>query len=172
MNLRTLKALGLRIDGLQLSSLGVPTFTSTNVSGAWTSAQKQAILAALGQLTPSPTPEGLCNSVDAFRNAHLAAGYADATTAKIFQCDPTSTGRWTALAMQAFIAVQAATLPAPTFTLITADNSEITLAASDCYALFSLRVAPWVQEVIFFARTMKNNILAGKPPADITQGWP
>jgi hypothetical protein len=170
--LARLQASGCRIDGLNYTADGTISFVATPAGGAWTDAEKNAVLAALGRTPVAISPAGLCNQVDAYRDQRLAAGYVDATTGKTYQCNAISVGRWTALAMQAFIAISAGTTPAPSFDVITADNSEITLSEQDCYALFSARVAPWVQATIFYARAMKNNILASNPPADITEGWP
>ncbi|MGH6967600.1 MAG: hypothetical protein ACREEN_00655 [Stellaceae bacterium] len=46
--LTKLKALGCRTDGLNFNADGTVTFVATNVGGAWTDAQKNAVLAALG----------------------------------------------------------------------------------------------------------------------------
>jgi len=116
--------------------------------------------------------------VDAFRDARLAAGFADSgdgMTGKTFQCDAVSRGNWTGLAAAAQFALigHANGGPAaPDITIICADNSQITLSSADCFALFATRVAPWVQSTIFYARTMKNAILADSPPDDYTAGWP
>lgn len=126
--------------------------------------------------SPTPTnfaqPPMATTDVDAFVINRLAAGFADATTGKTWQCDDSSIIKWTALASVAGIALAMNTTPAPTFTLIAADNSLITLTASQLYALFPTRIMPWVSATIMFARVMKDNILAGNPPADITVGWP
>jgi hypothetical protein len=119
-----------------------------------------------------PTPDAICSQIDAFRDARLATGYADAVTGKTWQCDPVSVGRWDALATQSFIAIQGGQGASLMIPLIAADNSITTHTATDTYALFSDRVAPWVQATVIYARTMKNSVLAGNPPADITQGWP
>lgn len=170
--LRRLKAAGCRVDGVTFNPDGTVAFVRTNANGAWTEAQQQAVLQCLGFVIPKPSPQGLCNSVNAFRDGHLKAGYVDATTGKTYQCDPVSVTYWSALTIQANIAMIGNALPLPQFTIIAADNSEITLSATDCHALFSSRVMPWIQSVMFYARNMKNNILSGNPPADITAGWP
>jgi hypothetical protein len=36
----------------------------------------------------------------------------------------------------------------------------------------SARIMPWVSATILYTRTMKDEILADNPPADITVGWP
>ena len=126
--------------------------------------------------SPVPTayaPPPLATSdVDAFASKRLATGFADATTGKTWQCDDGSILSWTALAATAGIAIAMNTQPVPSFPLIAADNSVITLTAPQLYALFPGRIMPWVSATVLFARTMKDNILAGNPPADITVGWP
>lgn len=125
---------------------------------------------------PSPSPTALCVQVDVFRNARLAGGFADmgaGGTGKTWQCDPGSIGLWTPLAAAAQpYALGLVNTQAPTFTLIASDNSENPLTAAQTYALLASRVMPWVSATMLYGRTMKNNILAGNPPADITQGWP
>jgi hypothetical protein len=126
--------------------------------------------------SPTPTahvvPPVATTDVDNFASARLAAGFADATTGKTWQCDDGSILSWTALAATAGIAIAINTQPVPSFPLIAADNSVITLTAPQLYALFPGRIMPWVSATVLFARTMKDNILAGNPPADITVGWP
>jgi hypothetical protein len=64
-------------------------------------------------------------------------------------------------------------VPAPTFQPIPIDNTiPSAMTATAVYALFAGRVMPWVAATVIYARTMKNDILAGNGPADITQGWP
>jgi hypothetical protein len=129
--------------------------------------------------SPTPTTYALpaigTKDVDAFASQRLAAGYADTgagNTGKTWQCDDASIIKWTALASVAGIAIALNTQPVPSFTLIAADNSLITLTAPQLYALFPTRIMPWVSATIMFARVMKDNILAGNPPADVTIGWP
>lgn len=165
---------GVRYDGVLLNNDGSITFATTNVNGPWTPEQIFAVKQTLGLLPPKITPQGLCNSVDAFRDKRLETGYVDVTTAKTYQCDPTSVGRWNAMATQAYISMSNPTPPPTpvTYTIITGDNTVITLTPVQVFDLFAGRVAPWIQQTIFFARAMKDNILAGNPPSDITQGWP
>lgn len=175
ISLSRLKAANCRFDGLSWDSNENPIFNTTALSGPWTNDQKNAVLSVLGKVTPTVTPQGLCFKVDEFRDSRLKAGYNDVTTGKVYQCNDQSVARWTALATQSWIAMQVAAgggPAAPNVNVIAADNTQITLSANDAFNLFSVRVAPWVQATIFFARTMKNNILAGNPPADITVGWP
>lgn len=124
--------------------------------------------------TPATTPAQLCDQITALRDDRLETGFADTgsgMTGKTWQCDPISVSRWDALATQAYIAVQAGK-GATTVPLIAADNTINEMSYNDIYALLAMRVAPWVQATIVYARTMKNSVVAGNPPADITQGWP
>lgn len=123
---------------------------------------------------PATTPAQLCDQITAFRDNRLATGFADTGTGgtgKTWQCDPISVSRWDALATQAYIAVQAGQ-GATQVPMIAADNSINQMTYTNVYALLAQRVSPWVQATIVYARTMKNNVLAGNPPADYTQGWP
>lgn len=124
-----------------------------------------------------PSPEQLQDAaraaIDAVRNARLAAGFVDAgETDKIYQCDPNAMTNWTALASAAGFALTLGSVPLPTFTLITFDNSTIELDAEDLFALMTQRVMPWVSATYFHARTLKDQVLSETPPADITAGWP
>ena len=119
---------------------------------------------------PTPTLAQLQASVDSQRDKLLAAGYSDATTGKKWQCDQASRGFLTALgASAASVMTQS---PQPNFTLIAADNSTVTLSASNTYALINGRIMPWVSNMIMYGRTLKNDYAAGNPPASITIGWP
>lgn len=126
--------------------------------------------------TPPPSPQQLCTNVDSYRDTRLANGFADTGTGgtgKTWQCDDKSVAKWDAIAASAGLNVlRGAPYNATTYTLIAADNSEITLAAPDASALLEQRVMAWVSATTLYGRQMKNNILAGNPPADITQGWP
>lgn len=141
-----------------------------------TAAQQQAAQTFLASYNPNgPTTD----MVDAFRDARLAAGFADTAsgnTGKTWQCDPDSIGKWTAMAANAqpwALGIAPAGVPAPTFQPIASDNTiPAPMTAASVYALFAQRVMPWVEATVIYARTMKNNILAGTPPADYTQGWP
>ncbi len=125
---------------------------------------------------PEPTAEqaaaALCDQVNVLRDQRLAAGFADEETGKTWQCDQASIGKWTALGASAGLAIVMALDPPPSFPLIAADNSVVTLAAGDVYALLNGRVMPWVSANVLYARAMKDAILAGNAPADITAGWP
>lgn len=136
------------------------------------SADEAAAMRAQRAASMTPSTDELCARVSAFCIARLAAGYADATTGKTWQCDNDSVTKWNALASSAGFATAFNVSPAPTFELIAADNSVLALPATDIFALFNSRVLPWVSETILYARAMKNSILAGTPPADITAGWP
>ena len=148
----------------------------------------QSAYAAVNGLSPMPdyAPEGLDDAtnaeiqayrtkfetakVDAIRDARFAAGYIDATTLKTYSCDPTSLPRWAAIGAAAGLALMAH--QTPTFDIITADNSIITLSAADAFALLQGRVMPWFSATAIFARRMKDSIIAGESPADINSGWP
>lgn len=121
----------------------------------------------------------LCDKVDAVRNARLVSGFADTGnggTGKTYACDDASIGRWTAMAASAqpfAMGIAPNGLTPPSYQPIPTDNSiPSPMTASAIYALFEGRVMPWVAATVIYGRTMKNNILAGNPPADITQGWP
>lgn len=112
--------------------------------------------------------------IDGYRDARLAAGYADATTGKTWQCDDRSIARWTAIAasVQPWALGLTQTI-APTLPpLIAADNTAVTLSAADAYALLQGRIMAWVSATVLYARTLKDQVDAGAPPADITVGWP
>lgn len=121
---------------------------------------------------PIPTAEQLCENVDFYRDQRLSAGYSDAVSGKVFQCDPKSISYWNGIGSSALAAITLNVTPEPIYQLITEDNSIIDLPASDALQLLNSRVMPWVSATIHFARTLKDRILAGKPPADIEQGWP
>jgi hypothetical protein len=110
--------------------------------------------------------------IDAFRDKRLAAGFADTMTGKTWQCDDASIGRWTAISASAGLSLVMSVNPEPSFTLIPADNSLVTLTASETFALFNQRAMPWVSATTIYARQMKDNVVNGNPPADITAGWP
>ena len=132
-----------------------------------TQAQIAAVQAVVAKHNPStPTTD----QVDAYRDKRLAAGFADAATGKTFQCDATSRGFLTALGAAAGLALSVS--PQPTFVIISADNTTVTLNATDTYSLINSRIMPWVSATMLYARTLKNQIVAGNPPADITVGWP
>ena len=115
------------------------------------------------------TPE----MVDAVRDARLAAGFDDAAeTGKVYQCDPASVTNWTALTSAAGFALSLSAAPLPTYTLITFDNSTIDLDAEELFALMTARVMPWVSATYMYARSLKDQVLAGTPPGDIEAGWP
>jgi len=114
-------------------------------------------------------------SIDAYCAQRLTSGFADTGaggTGKTWQCDPVSQGKWTAIGASAGLALVMQASPAPTFTMIAADNSTATLSASDAFALINARMLPWVSETILYARTLKNEVLAGSPPSNIYAGWP
>ncbi len=48
----------------------------------------------------------------------------------------------------------------------------VTLTAAETFALFNQRVMPLVAATTIFARQMKDNVINGNPPDDITVGWP
>jgi hypothetical protein len=117
-------------------------------------------------------PPFVTNDVDAYAKARLASGFVDAITGKTWQCDDASLLKWTALAASAGLAIVMNITPLPTFPVIAEDNSVVVLTSAQVFSLFSARVLPWVSATIFYARSMKNNILANNAPADITIGWP
>jgi hypothetical protein len=110
-------------------------------------------------------------TVSRLRDERLAAGYADAVTGKTYQCDPAARGNWTAM----FLATQ---LPGDgNITIITADNSTITLPPADLQALFAIRMMPWVQAVIHAGRAAKDAVLAATDDAGVNAvlaslAWP
>ena len=111
-------------------------------------------------------------NVDGLLDAKLTAGFNDPVTGKTWQCDSESRGNWSSLASSAGLAMALGVSPLPTFTLIAADNTQIALSAADTLALFQNRVMPWVSACVLYARSLKDQYIAGTPPADITQGWP
>lgn len=151
-------------------SIGHPSDKATwriDYAPSATSAQQTAALSVVTNFNVvAPTED----DVDTFRDARLATGFVDATTGKTFQCDAGSRGFLTAIGASAQGTL--AMSPQPTFQIISADNSVVALSSTAAYALTNGRIMPWVSATMLYARTMKNNILAGNPPADITQGWP
>lgn len=119
---------------------------------------------------PAPTVTQLEDAVDTQRDSLLAIGFFDSKTAKTWQCDPASRGFLTAVGASAFSVLTVS--PQPSFTLIAADNTTVTLDASDTYALINGRIMPWVSNMVMYARTLKNDIAAGNPPASLETGWP
>lgn len=110
--------------------------------------------------------------ISRIRDARLAGGYQDTITGKTFECDDRSIGKWTPISASAGIAKLSGQSPEPEFDLITADNSVVTLTATEVFDLFNLRVMPWVSDTILYARTLKDKAIAGTAPADLTKGWP
>ena len=51
--LARLKAVHCRVDGLLIAPDGTPSFAATPASGAWSSAEREAVRAALGLASPS-----------------------------------------------------------------------------------------------------------------------
>lgn len=130
---------------------------------------------------PNPTLEQVqarrCLDVNKLRDEYLVCGYSDHVTAKIWQCDTISQGKWTAIGASAGLALLAGTDPAPEFEMIAADNAVVRLSAHDAFALLNGRVMPWVSATMLRARVVKNDILtATSIPAvesiDIAAGWP
>lgn len=153
---------------------------ATDIAGpGWTYNNSTHVFSPPAIPTPEPgSPEAtaatllLIQTVDDFSTKRMATGFADQVTGKTWQCDLGSIGKWTALAASAGFAIVLNTDPAPTFDIIAGDNTVTTFTAQDTFALLQQRVMPWVSATIFFARQMKNAILAGNPPQDITVGWP
>ncbi|HWE72512.1 MAG TPA: hypothetical protein VG328_05075 [Stellaceae bacterium] len=54
--LARLKAAHCRVDGLLIAPDGAPDFAATNASGDWSTAEKEAVQAALGLATPTIEP--------------------------------------------------------------------------------------------------------------------
>jgi hypothetical protein len=54
--LARLKAANCRVDGLLVAPDGTPDFATTNASGDWSAAQKDAVHAALGRALPATQP--------------------------------------------------------------------------------------------------------------------
>jgi hypothetical protein len=130
-------------------------------------------------LATAATNDRLCREIDAFKAGRLEAGFTDSGaggTGKTYACDDSSIGRWTAMAASAqpfALGIAPSGVTAATYQPIPTDNSiPSPMSATDVYELFEGRVMPWVAATVIYARTMKNNILAGNAPADITQGWP
>lgn len=113
--------------------------------------------------------KALLPQVDAFSDARLAAGFHDAASGRVFQCDDKSLLRLTALGAAAKFAALANN--SVTFPLIAADNTISAHTPAEVSALADAILA-WVSQTVVFARTMKNNILSGQVPSDITIGWP
>ena len=116
------------------------------------------------------------NAIDEKAIVVLATGYADAITGKAYQCDAASIGRWNAVGSSALAALVLNVTPAPSYTLIAADNTEVTLSAADTLTLLNGRVMPWVSGVIFHARAHKNAVGALTDAAavlayDFNGGW-
>jgi hypothetical protein len=135
-----------------------PEMIETDISAV------QAVYAKHSPSTPTTS------SVDVERDKRLAKGYVDAVTGKTYQCDQRSQVFLTAIGASAGLSLTMS--PQPAFPLITADNSVVNLSATDAYSLINGRVMPWVSQTVLYARTLKDQIVAGTPPADITQGWP
>lgn len=129
-----------------------------------TEAEAQALLA-----TANAPP--VAEQIDKVRDARLAAGYADTTTGKTWQCDPLSMTKWTALAAKAGLLI-ATNANGTVLQLIAADNTIIQLSPAETYALLGTRVFGWVEATMIYARQLKDQVLAGNPPADINAGWP
>jgi len=123
--------------------------------------------------TPDAAPAPVLTTlmVDAQCAKLLAAGIADAATSKTWQCDPDSLTAWTALGATAGLGLLTTPPSTATYTLIPADNSTVTLTAAQVQGL-TQRLMTWVTNMKLFARGLKNQILAGTPPASITVGWP
>lgn len=120
-----------------------------------------------GAWAPAPSTT---DDVDRFRDARLAIGFTDATTGKTWQCDDSSLIKWSGIGASAGVAL--ALQQAPTFAVWGTDNQPLALTAAQAFALFNARLLPWVSATMAHARDLKNAILAGIQPADITQGWP
>lgn len=118
-----------------------------------------------------PAPPPTTEDVNAIRDARLAAGFTDSVTGKTIQCDDRSIGKLGAMGSAAGLAIVMAILPAPQFQIVTADNSILTLTPTQTFALLQGRVMPWVSGTWLYARTLKDQIIAGQTP-DITAGWP
>lgn len=144
------------------------TYNPTDTSS--TAASVKALLAGGGYTIAAYVPTTI--DVDVFRDARLSTGFADTTTGKTFQCDVDSQGKWTAIGASSLAAIVTQTSPAPTYELITSDNSTITLSATDALALTNGRIMPWVSATMLYASSLKTQITGAHPPADITQGWP
>ena len=110
--------------------------------------------------------------ITTIRNDRLAAGYDDSVTGKTWQCDDSSVGKWTVISASAGISMLAGQSPEPRFDLIAADNTKVTLTATEVFDLFNRRVMPWVSATMLRARDLKNMAIAGTAPDDLTKGWP
>lgn len=152
------------LSGLPFAWTPDGTFT---FSPSMTQAQIDAVNAVYAAHDPTrPSPD----QVNAIRDQRLAAGFADTgNTGLTYQCDAQSRGLLTGVGASA--GLNLAVSPQPNYQLIAADNSTITLHASDAYALINGRIMPWVSATMLYARTLKDQITAGQKP-DITQGWP
>jgi hypothetical protein len=109
-------------------------------------------------------------AVDAFCSARLASGYADTVSGKTFACDDSSLIKWNAIASAAIYATMTST--PTTFELVATDGTTVTLSAADTLTLLHTSMMAWIQATLLYANTMKNNIVAGNSPTDITVGWP
>lgn len=118
--------------------------------------------------TPPPVPAA-ASDVDAFREARLTAGFADPVTGKSYPCDHDGQRFLTATGSAAGFARGG---PAKTFPLIAADGSIVQLNPADTFSLINDRIMPWVVATILYAKSLRDQIKAGNPPADITVGWP
>lgn len=128
----------------------------------------QAWLAA-GNTAPVEPNTPTAADVIAFREARLAAGYTDATTGKTYPCDHDSQRLLTAVGSSAGFARGG---PAKTFPLIATDGSVVQLNPADAFALTNDRIMPWIISTLLYAKGLMDAIRAGKPPTDITVGWP
>jgi hypothetical protein len=109
--------------------------------------------------------------IDDFRDARLGAGYSDPVIGKTFQTDPDSIGKITAIGASAVRAILMTVTPAPNFPYISADNTVVTMTPAEADA-WSQRVANWVSATYFYARSLKDLVLAGTPPTNYRAGWP
>lgn len=121
-----------------------------------------------GAWVPAPLTT---DDIDQFRDARLDAGFTDTgNTGKTWQCDDSSLIKWGGIGASAGVAL--ALQQAPTFAVWGTDNLPLALTAAQAFGLFNGRLLPWVSATMAHARDLKNAILAGIQPADITQGWP
>lgn len=110
-----------------------------------------------------------CAEIDSIERARRGAGFVDTGaggTGKTYQADPESI---------AHLAILGSGAPAGPFQIIAADNTIQELDGVQLNALIRGRIFPWVSATAVYARTMKNNVLAGLPPNaqnDVTEGWP
>lgn len=134
----------------------------------------QAWAAAGNTAAPYVAPPSTTAEVSVFRDGRLAAGFADTAvggTGKTFACDPESLTKWGGIGSAAGLALALGVQPAPSFEIIAADNTTVTLTPAGAFALMNGRILPWVSATFLYARQLKNNVLAGNNP-DITFGWP